>query len=140
MANPADQRSLLLLRTRWQRFLRNWRWKAEWPICPASEPRLIAGDVGSSERGLRGLHCSHPGPTELMPERLRQLGLDPAFIELDMPTTYRDLKRVCAACKSWRRCLRDLANNDVQAGMQGYCLNGPTIDALTVNRQISMHV
>jgi hypothetical protein len=71
-----------------------------------------------------------------MPERLRQLGLDPAYVEQALPATYRDLQRVCAACKAWRGCLQDLDSNDVQAGMNGYCLNASTIDALTVDRPI----
>jgi hypothetical protein len=75
-----------------------------------------------------------------MPRRLRQLGLDPTFIKHELPTTYQDLERVCAACKSWRRCARDLASDDVQAGMQGYCLNAPAIDALTADRPISKPV
>lgn len=44
--------------------------------------------------------------------------------------TYRDLERVCATCKAWRRCKRDLAKGEVQTGQTGYCLNAPTIDAL----------
>jgi hypothetical protein len=106
--------------------------------CPASELRRIAQDVGVNERDLRDLHCSHPGPAELMPERLRELGLDPAYVEQALPATYRDLQRVCAACKAWRRCSHDLDSNDVQAGMDGYCLNASTIDALTVDRPISL--
>jgi Family of unknown function (DUF6455) len=37
-------------------------------------------------------------------------------------------------CTAWRRCARDLANGDVQAGMDSYCLCSPSIDALTVGR------
>jgi hypothetical protein len=48
--------------------------------------------------------------------------------------TYQDLQRVCASCKAWRRCARDLANGDVETGMRSYCLNAPTIDALVVDR------
>jgi hypothetical protein len=33
-------------------------------------------------------------------------------------------------------CARDLANGDVQAGMGGYCLNAPAIDALTVDQSV----
>jgi hypothetical protein len=72
-----------------------------------------------------------------MPQRLRQLGLDPAYVEHALPATHRDLVRACATCKSSRRCFQDLAGNDVQVGMDGYCLNAFTIDALTVDRPVS---
>ena len=73
-----------------------------------------------------------------MPKRLKALGLDPAFFKCARTATYRDMERVCGTCKSWRRCARDLAKGDVQAGMQGYCLNAPTIDALTIDHMEAM--
>ena len=69
---------------------------------------------------------------ELMPERLDRLGLDPAYVRLFHASTYQDLQRVCASCEAWRLCARDLARGDVQSGMQSYCLNGLSIDALLV--------
>jgi hypothetical protein len=36
-------------------------------------------------------------------------------------------------CPAWRRCARDLANGDTQAGMDRYCLASRTIDALAVD-------
>ena len=62
------------------------------------------------------------------------LGLDPAYIVSALTTTYRDLERTCAMCPAWRRCARDLAKGDVQAGMGTYCLCAQTIDALSVDR------
>jgi len=72
---------------------------------------------------------------QLMPQRLQQLGLDPEFVRKAEPETYRDLARVCATCTAWRRCKRDLARDDVQAGMEAYRLNSATIDRLTVEPQ-----
>jgi hypothetical protein len=69
-----------------------------------------------------------------MPKRLQELRLDPAFVKYARAATYRDMERVCGTCKAWRRCGCDLAKGDVQAGMRSYCLNAPTIDALTVDR------
>jgi hypothetical protein len=68
-----------------------------------------------------------------MPERLRQLGIDPAYVKYARTATYRDLERVCATCKSAGRCARDLATGDAQTGMNSYCLNAHTIDLLTVD-------
>lgn len=138
MITATGDTTLARIRASWQRFLDNRRSMAELERCPANEVRRIAQDVGVNERTLRDLHCSHPGPTELMPLRLQELGLDPAYVVHALPATYRDLERVCATCKSWRRCSHDLANNDVQAGMDGYCLNAFTIDALIVDRPISL--
>lgn len=76
----------------------------------------------------------HPGQPQLMPERLERLGIDPAYVKLFHTSTYQDLQRVCASCKDWRRCTRDLARGDVQSGMESYCLNAPCIDALLVER------
>ena len=126
---------LAKLQGRWQRALHRHRSMAELAACPPGELHRIAQDVGISERDLRSLNtCSHPGPSELMPKRLQDLGLDPAFVKYAQTATYRDMERVCGTCKSWRRCERDLAKGDIQAGMQTYCLNASTIDALTVDR------
>ena len=64
----------------------------------------------------------------------QELGLDPAYLRYARTATYRDMERVCGTCRAWRRCARDLAKGDVQAGMRSYCFNAPTIDALTVDR------
>ena len=70
---------------------------------------------------------------ELMPWRLQQLGLDPDYVKVCCTSTYHDLERVCASCKYRRLCTRDLARGDVEPGMQSYCPDAPTIDALVVN-------
>ncbi len=80
------------------------------------------------------LDCNHPGPSELLPRRLQQLGLDVGYLRLCRTATYQDFERTCAFCKAWRRCARDLADGDAQTGMQSYCLNGPAIDVLVVDR------
>ena len=118
----------------WQRAVLYRRSMAELAAFPPNELHRIAQDVGLSKRDLRSLACSHPGPSELMPKRLQELRLDPAYVKYARTATYRDMERVCGTCKAWRRCARDLAKGDVQAGMRSYCLNAPTIDALTVDR------
>ena len=118
----------------WRGAQQQRRSMAELAACPPDELHRIAQDVGLSDRDLRSLTCSRPGPSELMPKRLQELGLDPAFVKYARRATYRDMERVCSTCKAWRRCERDLAKGDVQAGMGSYCLNAPTIDALTIDR------
>jgi hypothetical protein len=113
--------------------MRNRRTQRELDAFSPAERRHLAEDVGLSGTDLRRFNCTHDGPSELMPARLRELGIDPAFVKYARTATYRDLERVCATCKSSRRCARDLARGQVQAGMDSYCLNAPTIDALIVD-------
>jgi hypothetical protein len=94
----------------------------------------LSEEVGLAGTDLRQFRCAHDGPVTLMPKRLRALGIDPGYVKYGLPATYRDLERVCATCKSPHRCARDLARGDAQAGMEGYCLNAATIDALIVGR------
>jgi hypothetical protein len=117
----------------WRRVIRNQRTLRELDAFSPAERRHLANDVGLSGTDLRGFDCAHEGPSELMPARLRELGIDPGFVKYARTATYRDLERVCATCKSWRRCARDLAKCDAQTGMDSYCLNAPTIDSLIVD-------
>jgi hypothetical protein len=119
------------LRRSWRRSMSRRRTLNELAACPPSELRRIASDVGMSGADLRRLCRSDHGASELLPERLRLLGLDPQFVQHDAPLLFRDLARVCASCQASRRCARDLVRGDVQAGMSTYCLNGPSIDLLT---------
>jgi hypothetical protein len=129
-----EQASNFLARVRqtWRRTLSKRRATNELAACPPSELMRIASDVGLNSDDLVRLCHSHIGPSELLPRRLRLLGIDPEFVRHAAPTTFRDLVRVCASCKASRHCARDLARGNVQAGMDGYCLNGASIDALTV--------
>lgn len=119
---------------RWRRAMRNRRTLRELDALSPAERRHIAEDVGFSGADLRRFICTHEGPSELMPRRLELLGLDPAYVMHAEPATYRDLERVCAMCKSSRRCAEALAKGDVQTGMDNYCLNAFTIDSLLVER------
>lgn len=119
---------------RWRQGLRNRRAIRELDAFLPAERRLLAEDVGLPGTDLRRFHCTHNGPAELMPERLRQLGIDPVFVKHARTAAYRDLERVCATCKSFRRCARDLAKGDPQRGMDSYCLNAHTIDCLVVEQ------
>jgi hypothetical protein len=115
--------------------LRNRRSLVELAACPPSELQRIARDVGVSVSDLLIIAAAHPGPSELLPRRLGLLGLDVTYVKSALAATYRDLERTCAMCPAWRRCARDLAKGDVQAGMGSYCHCAPAIDALTVDRE-----
>jgi len=132
MTDPSPHPALTRPCASWRRLLNNRKSMAEFAACPQDELHKMAPDIGLSPTTLWSLSCIHPGPSELMPQRLKQLGLDPGYVQVALTSTYRDLERVCANCKAWRCCARDLANGDVQAGMSSYCLNAFTIDTLTV--------
>src|SRR5262249_32220216 len=96
-------------RQRWKRAMQNRMTARELEAISPAERMRLADDVCMSGTDLRRINCTHDGPTKLMPSRLEQLGIDPAYVRHDMVGTYRDLERVCASCKSVRRCARDLA-------------------------------
>jgi hypothetical protein len=66
---------------------------------------------------------------------LRQLGVNARLLQDTTPASYRDLMLSCASCTAWRKCRKDLARGDVQAGMTSYCLNAGTIEALIAPSQ-----
>jgi hypothetical protein len=125
--------ALVGLRERWWRLRRRRSSLADLAACPASELQRVAQDAGVSVSDLRIVAAAHCNPSELLPLRLELLGIDPGYVRSAQTATYRDLERTCAMCKAWRRCARDLANGDVQAGMASYCLASLTIDALPVD-------
>jgi hypothetical protein len=134
MARSAAQLDLLKLRSRLQGWLRDRNSRAKSYGCPDSEPCRVMRDIGVRGRDLNAPECSHPGPSELMPQRLERVGLDPGYVKSFHESIYQDLQRVCASCKGWRLCARDLAKGDVQTGMGAYCLYAVTIDALLIER------
>jgi hypothetical protein len=121
------------LRQTWHRSKSRRRAMRELATLSPSELRRASADVGLSGDDLHHLCRNGFAPSELLPQRLQQLGIDPEYVRRAAPTTFRDLVRVCASCKMCRRCARDLARGDVQAGMEGYCLNGPMLDTLTTS-------
>jgi len=120
-----------LLRS-WQRTKNRRRALNELAACPPGELGRIASDVGLCAEDLRQLCRSDFGPSELLPQRLQLLGIDTENVRHTEPSTYRDLARLCASRRASTRCARDLASGDVHAGMNAYCLNGSTLDALAV--------
>ena len=97
-----------------------------------SELQRMAHDVGLDERDLHTRGCNHPGPTELMPQRLKLLGLDPDYIRHALPTALPGSRESVFALQIMATLRARLTNEDVQSGMDSYCLNAATIDALTV--------
>jgi hypothetical protein len=92
---------------------------------------LIGLDHDEVERILRDVNLNM---SDMLPQRLQLVGLDPHYIAATDIATYRDLQRSCMSCRSWRRCARDLARGEAQVGLASYCLNSQLIDGLLVGR------
>ena len=86
---------------------------------------------------LRALvRAVNPCCGELMPWRLRQLGMDPQYVRIMHTASYRELEQVCRACTAWEACAYDLARGRVQAGMRSYCLTAHTIETFNLDRSV----
>jgi hypothetical protein len=103
------------------------------------DPEAI--EIDRIRRDIDATLCDMPlitrpdaGPSTLLPERMRLLGLDQAYVEAAQNLTFQKLRETCGACDSWRRCARDLARGDVAVGMERYCENAEQLDALLVER------
>jgi len=98
-----------------------------------ADAALHGWQVVPQSRKRPSRHCGDSEGAELLAQRLRQLRLDPEYMEVCRSSMCEELEQVCAACRFKRICAQDLASGDVQSGMRIYCPNAPLIDAMTVN-------
>lgn len=116
----------------WRRAIREAR---EFGKLDPAETNRILQDIGMSMSDMPALTRPRAGSDVLLPQRLRQVGLDPTYLEQADAATLRDMQRTCARCNSWRRCARDLARDNPQSGLDDYCPNSDTIDRLLLARR-----
>lgn len=88
----------------------------------AREMNLSAGELQQLDRF--GTQAS------LMPRRLAQEGVDPAVVQAEWPSVWRDLQRVCTLCGSKDVCRNELDLAPEAQDWQRYCPNVGTIEAL----------
>ena len=98
-----------------------------------ADAALHGWQVVPQSRKRPSRHCGGSEGAGLLVQRLRQLRLDPEYLEVCHSSMCEELKQVCAACRFKRTCALDLASGDVQSGLRIYCANAPVIDAMTVN-------
>ena len=98
----------------------------------AIEVNRIRNDLDANICDMSLITRLNAGPSVLLPERLRLLGLDQVYLENAQNAALQNLREVCRACDSWRRCARDLARGDATVGMERYCDNAASLDALLV--------
>jgi uncharacterized protein YjiS (DUF1127 family) len=113
---------------------RNWmtrmRQRAELDRFNEDELRVLAQDVGLAPSELRQLTEGNPDSGELLPRRLEALGVHARELAQALPDVYRDLQRVCATCRTYGRCTRDLDRGTLGSGWQDYCPNAGTLREL----------
>lgn len=94
----------------------------------------VRRDIDAVMSDMQLITQSSAGQSALLRERLRLLGLDQAYVETVQKSAFEDLQVTCRVCDSQRRCARDLARGDVAVGMERYCQNAKSLDALLVER------
>jgi hypothetical protein len=101
-----------------------------------SDFERIASDLRVSPGELDKLVDRGPHAADELPKLLKALGIDQADLARTEPMVLRDMERVCALCHHKRECDRDLAAGTSAGHYEGYCLNAPTIDALTPRQAV----
>jgi len=106
------------------------RGSADLADCGDEEVEHMAHDLCMSSSELRELARKGPGSADLLLQRMASIDLDPKEVSLAQPQTFQDLQRVCARCRSRRRCVRDLACERNSSAWQNYCPNASTLHDL----------
>ena len=101
-----------------------------------SDFERIASDLRVSPGELDTLVDRGPHAADELPKLLKALGIDQADLARTEPMVLRDMERVCALCHHKRECDRDLAAGTSAGHYEGYCLNAPTINALTPRQAV----
>ena len=101
-----------------------------------SDFERIASDLRVSPGELDTLVDRGPHAADELPKLLKALGIDQADLARTEPMVLRDMERVCALCHHKRECDRDLAAGTSAGHYEAYCLNAPTIDALTPRQAV----
>ncbi|WP_029040524.1 DUF6455 family protein [Cucumibacter marinus] len=70
------------------------------------------------------------GAPELMPEMMREIGLDPEAIQAAMPGLYRDMAATCATCPSRDRCEAEMEMGTAGKRVDEFCPNAWTFEGL----------
>jgi uncharacterized protein YjiS (DUF1127 family) len=111
--------------------VRTWisrlRQRAELDHFSATELRVLAQDIGLSPYGLRQITEGNPRAGELLPQRMAALGIHADELARALPDVFRDMQRVCASCRKYGRCARDLDRGALGAEWLEYCPNAHTL-------------
>lgn len=93
------------------------------------EVEEIAREIGVTSGELQEID-RHGERAALMPRRLAQEDVNPAVVQAEWPSVWRDLQRVCSVCDSQDVCRNELDLAPEAPDWQRYCPNAGTIKAL----------
>lgn len=94
------------------------------------ERMRMAQDLGVGLQDLQQLKASPRCGETLLPAMMSRFGVDQAALGPRAGGAVQDMRRVCAACPSKRRCRRALAANTPAEDCRGFCPNAETLAAL----------
>ena len=134
MKTPLGTAALEAIRDRFGCWYGRQKIARELAALDPTETEQLLHDIRLSMSDMPAITKPQAGPLVLLPQRLETIGLDPLYLKTDQSSVYRDLERACMRCTNWRRCARDLARGDAQTGLEHYCANAQTIDALLLGR------
>jgi len=118
----------------WRRRRRARSTVAEFESWGRADFERMAQDIGVSASDLRLLLSCGPDEADLLQRRMAILQLDSGELARAEPATLRDLQKLCAMCRSRRRCARDLArecDDPAWRNWQDYCPNAATLNMLS---------
>lgn len=104
--------------------------RAQLRECDPEELARLAREMGVSTQELADLVGQGAEGAELQPRMAATLGLDPESPALQEAAMARDLKRLCIACASKRRCRREIAAGTAAEHYREFCPNAYTFDLL----------
>jgi hypothetical protein len=78
---------------------------------------------------MQAQHSKIPDTPVLLARRMAALDLDLAAVARSEPAVFRDLRDLCAKCRSLDRCERDMLSDP--AGSMRYCPNNGLLNFLT---------
>jgi Family of unknown function (DUF6455) len=110
---------------------KGWSPASDLECCGEIEIERMARDIRMSASELRAIMKLGPDAADLLQRRMAALDLDPKEVSRIEPETLRDLQRVCALCRSHRRCARDFAHKAATETWNEYCPNTDTLAALS---------
>jgi hypothetical protein len=104
--------------------------ESDFGCCGEAEIERMARDMRISASELCAVASKGPKAADLLLRRMADLDLDPKEVARLEPAAFRDLQRVCAMCKSHRRCAWDFARGASPPVWDRYCPNTGTLEAL----------
>jgi hypothetical protein len=104
--------------------------ESDFGCCGEAELERMARDMRISASELCAVASKGPKAADLLLRRMADLDLDPKEVARLEPAAFRDLQRVCAMCKSHRRCAWDFARGASPPVWDRYCPNTSTLEAL----------